>query len=164
MSTIRARVSGSDLIFSFLWMFDFDHNPFDRSNIVCFNVYLEKVWRLGFSEKLYPSSISWWIKMIDKIYVSKIRWNNAVPDILSSCLCQKMKYCFIFFVFFFTTLQTSLSLPRFEVYWESQFSYSLNDDENHNPWYIGRFHIHLLVLSFVYQFSIKDWLETNVPL
>merc|ERR1719450_2064552 len=29
-----------------------------------------------------------------------------------------------------------LALPGFEVYWESQDSYSYNDDELHNPWYI----------------------------
>ena len=92
--------------------------------------------------------------MIDKIYVSKISCNVAVSDILSSCLCQKMKYCFIFI--FFLALQTSLSLPRFEVYWESQFSYSLNDDESHNPWYIGRFHIHLLFTSSILKQGLLD--------
>merc|ERR1719348_1760538 len=30
----------------------------------------------------------------------------------------------------------ALALPGFEVYWESQESYSYNDDESHNPWYI----------------------------
>merc|ERR1719367_2292662 len=30
----------------------------------------------------------------------------------------------------------ALALPGFEVYWESQDSYSYNDDESHNPWYI----------------------------
>ena len=30
----------------------------------------------------------------------------------------------------------ALALPGFEVYWESQGSYSNNDDESHNPWNI----------------------------
>merc|ERR1719450_318850 len=30
----------------------------------------------------------------------------------------------------------ALALPGFEVYWESQESYSYNDDKLHNPWYI----------------------------
>ena len=59
-----------------------------------------------------------------------------MSHILSPYLCQKMKICIVFLVFFFVALQTCSSLPRFEVYWESRDSYSYNDDENHNPWYI----------------------------
>jgi len=40
------------------------------------------------------------------------------------------------FIILLATSHVSLSLPRFEVYWESQFSYAYNDDEQHNPWYI----------------------------
>jgi len=28
------------------------------------------------------------------------------------------------------------TLPQFEAYWESQYSYLYNEDESHNPWYI----------------------------
>ena len=48
----------------------------------------------------------------------------------------KMEFRLIFLIFFLASLNTSFSLPRFEVYWESQFSYDYNDDEAHNPWFI----------------------------
>ena len=47
-----------------------------------------------------------------------------------------MKYRLTFLLFFLASLNTSSNLPRFEVYWESQFSYDYNDDEAHNPWFI----------------------------
>ena len=47
-----------------------------------------------------------------------------------------MKYCFYLLVFCFIKFQLCYSLPRFEVYWESQNSFLYNDDEQHNPWYI----------------------------
>merc|ERR1719430_3075067 len=47
-----------------------------------------------------------------------------------------MKFKPIFLLYILAALSNSYSLPRFEVYWESQFSYNYNDDESHNPWYI----------------------------
>jgi len=47
-----------------------------------------------------------------------------------------MKFKPIFLLYILAALSNSYSLPRFEVYWESQFSYKYNDDEAHNPWYI----------------------------
>ena len=33
-------------------------------------------------------------------------------------------------------LASSIELPRFQTYWESQLSYLYNEDELNNPWHI----------------------------
>merc|ERR1719450_636027 len=66
-----------------------------------------------------------------------------------------------------------LALPGFEVYWESQDSYSYNDDELHNPWYIDLGAIDAGALGYIggpntvtihaADYCVGRWCQENYP-